>query len=195
MEDHTELENMTREELLTKLKSITFAVFMTILPSEMCLEIETMTAEGTGYEWIGYNDWNVFLLRKEQKDKWTEIIHKIQEKTLQKEDLNGTDLDALLRHLDNDGKSLAINDSLSTLLADLIRIEPEINEKYYCVYEEGNLWFFTTIDDLKTLLKDEFGTANMKWEECDTEELRNWWERYAEDGDAMPVIRFDDSDE
>lgn len=68
---------VSRDELLSKLKGIKFAVFMTVLPTEMCLEIETMTAEGVGYQWIGYDDWQVFGLRNSRPEQLRIITKKI----------------------------------------------------------------------------------------------------------------------
>ena len=37
MKSQEQNQELTRDELLSKLKSISFAVFMTALPTEMCL--------------------------------------------------------------------------------------------------------------------------------------------------------------
>lgn len=87
---------VSREELLSKLKGITFAAFITILPTEMCLEISTMTAEGVGTQWIGYDDWHVFELRKCNPEQWHIITKKISDKTLNVNDIVNTDLEDLV---------------------------------------------------------------------------------------------------
>lgn len=192
MKSQEQNQELTRDELLSKLKSISFAVFMTALPTEMCLEIETMTPEGTSYQWIGYDDWKVFVLRKCEQEKWNRIIAKIGSQTLVNEDIESTDLGKLANRLsENYDEPLCY----SSLFNSLVELSPVIHETFYAYCEDENLRFFASKEELKTALGSTYSNVDTCWEDMDTEELRSWWERYEEEGDDLPAVFFDDESE
>ena len=180
-----------RAELLLKLEDITLAVFMTVLPSEMALEIETMTSEGTSYQWIGYDDWNVYCLYKCDTEQWEKILSLLESKTLLVKDLDDTDLGKFVSKIEPEAD---IESNCSSLLAGLLKVASDIDSKFYCYCENDIPQFFSSIENLKAGIKDNF-PANTYWDDMDTDRLRDFLERYEEDGDSFPVITFADDDE
>ncbi len=179
---------MTKRELLSKLKNVTFAVFMTALPTEMCLEIQTMTPDGTCYLWIGYDDWKVFVLKKRAQENWDKIIEKIKKKTLEKEDIEGTDLDKLLNSLSD---YIEEPTNYSSLFSELLEIPLSIHETLYAYYNDNKLKFFQSKEELKKELQRSYSAVDVRWEDMDIFELNEWWERYQEGGDNLPAVVFD----
>ncbi len=175
-----------RAELLSKLEGISFAVFMTVLSEEMALEIETMSSEGTSYQWIGYDDWNVYKLNTCGADRWSEIMEKLESNELTAKDLDGTDLGRLVSILTSDEY---LNEEFSTLLAGLIDISSEVKDTFYCYCEDGTAQFFSSIGELKAALQDAY-PASSSWEDMSTDELRSWFKRYEDEGDSFPAIEF-----
>ncbi len=180
--------NINREELLAKLKGISFAVFMTWLPTEMCLEIATMTAEGVGYQWIGYDDWQVFELRKCNPDQWRTIIKKISDKTLNANDIANTDLESLVNGIMPQHGNFP---DPSTFLADLCYKKSSFGECFYGLFDGNVMRFFSTQDDLKEALRMEYATVDSKWEDIDIANLEYWWGRYLDEGDNLHLLSFD----
>lgn len=179
---------LSRNELLSKLKGISFAVFMTWLPTEMCLEITTLTAEGVGYRWIGYDDWQVFKLRKCNTDQWRTIIKKISDKTLSANDIANTDLENLvngIRPLHDDFPDL------STFFTGLCNQESPFDECFYGLFSGNVMSFFSTQEDLREALQIEYAAVDSKWEELDVANLEYWWCRYLDEGDNLHLISFD----
>ena len=183
--------NPTREELLSKLKSISLAVFMTVLPTEMCLEIETMTAEGTGFRWIGYDDWQVFELRKCEEGQWDRVLRGISEKALSLDDIANTDLVNLVYSI---APVLDGDPDLSLLFADLCKHDLSFGKVFFGFLDGKEMHFFSTRDDLKEALRAAHATVDSKWEDMDTSDLEYWWEKYKSNGDSLPIISFDNDE-
>ena len=179
---------VSRDELLSKLNGISFAVFMTCLPTEMCLEIATMTSEGVGYRWIGYDDWQVFELRKCNPDQWRTIMKKISDKTLGANDIASTDLENLVNGI------MPLHDDfpdLSTFLAGLCNQKSSFGECFYGLFNGTVMLFFSTLDDLREALRKEFAAVDSKWEDLDMVYLEYWWGRYLDEGDNLHLISYD----
>ena len=185
------IKNHTREELLSNLKDITFAVFMTVLPTEMCLELETMTAEGVGYQWIGYDDWQVFGLRKCSATQWRSIVEKISEKTLSADDIVDTDLGRLV---DSIAPLLDEDPNCSAILSGLCSIEPSAGELFYGFFDGNAIRFFTSQNDLREALQTTFAIVKTKWEDLDISFLEYWWDRYESEGNGLPLITFGETE-
>ena len=175
-----------RAELLSKLKSIPFAVFVTVMPEEMCLEIETISPEGTGYQWIGFDDWMVFRLNTGNKEKWSEILRKIENNSLARQDLEGTDLGNLVKYLKD---NIDAKTSCSLLLASLLKVSATIQDVFYCIYGINGPQFYSDRDGLKKALSELY-PAGVKWEDVDTNELRRLWEQYEKEGGGIPYIEI-----
>ena len=185
-------KDLSREELLSRLKSITFAVFMTALTSEMCIELEIMTPDGTCYQWIGYEDWHVYTLHKGDPQRWIEILKKLETKTLEPIDLTDTNLGKLLNCLEINWTN-SIN--LSSFLSSLLEISSKLHDTFYCYYDQEYLKFYSSSEELKIALQRAYTDVDIRWEEMDTEELYCWWERYIAEGDDLPTISFDNNEE
>ena len=163
--------SVSRDELLSSLKSISFAVFMTWLPTEMALEIATMTAIGVGYRWIGYDDWQVFELRRCNNDQWRTILKRISDKTLCENDIANTDLEKLVNVI------MPLHEDfpeLSTFFADLYNKESFSDECFYGIYDGNVMLFFSTQDDLRDALRAEYEAVDSKWEDLDIADLEYW---------------------
>lgn len=191
MDSHETNLGVSREELLSKLKSITFAAFMTALTTEMCIELVTMTPKGVCTRWIGYNDWNVFVLDSCFPEKWSEIRNKITSRYLLLEDLKGTQLYRLVHILKpetDDGTDC------STFLSGLLDLPVHITESYYCFCDEdaGELTFFTDIENLKGALQSSMSYIDSAWDDMTTGELEMWWDRYEEEGENLPFTYLDE---
>ena len=176
--------------MLSKLKSITFAAFLTALTSEMCLEVQIMTSEGTIYRWIGYDDWNVYILKKCDSPKWFSIMDKLKNSTLELEDLDGTDLGKLMQSLDpvmdeDEGE----NADCSLLLQELLEVSTKIQDTFYCYYDkyDRDLNFFSSREDLKVALREAYSIVDTRWEDMDTSELQGWWEWYEDEGEEWKM--------
>ena len=72
-------KNQRRDQLLSQLHKITFCAFLTALTSEMCLEVEVMTSKGTCYSWIGYDDWRIYEVSKNESAKLMGISEKLHD--------------------------------------------------------------------------------------------------------------------
>ncbi len=189
MNNQNDTDKTERAELLSKLKSITFAAFMTVLTEEMSLEIETMNSEGTSYQWLGYDEWNVYSLKTGDRKQWSEILKKLSNRQLKVKDLGETDLYMLVTTIDEDVEE---DSDCSLLLEGLLCVSEEITESFYCYYDcrsEDRPRFFSSQKGLKAVLKDAF-PASILWDEMETADLRRWWERYEAEGAYMPVISF-----
>ena len=182
---------VSRDELLSRLKGITFAVFMTCLPTEMCLEIETMTAEGVGFQWIGYDDWQVFGLRKCDAAQWRSITKKISEKSLSEDDIASTDLGRLA---DSIAPLLDETPNWSVFLSDLCNLKPSDDGLFYGFFDGKEMRFFTSQNDLREALRTTFAIVKTKWEDLDIPSLEYWWDRYENEGNGLPLITFDDTE-
>lgn len=178
----------SRDELLSKLKSITFAAFITVLPTEMCLEISTMTDEGVGCRWIGYDDWQVFELRTCKPEEWHIITKKISEKTLTADDIVNTDLENLVNGI------MSLHDNvpdLSTFLSDLCNHGSSFGECFYGFFNSGEMLFFSTREDLRKALRTTYAVVDSKWEDLDLADMEYWWDRYNDERHNLPLLSFD----
>lgn len=185
------VSDKAREDLLSNLRKITFAAYMSVLPSEMCLEIETITPTGLGHQWIGYDDWNVFKLKKCEHDKWHNIIKNISERTLEKRDIEGTDLENAVDYVINASNESA---SLSLLLAGLCKYRlPPLSSDFYALFDGETFCFFAQKEELRLSLQKKYHSVDTLWEEMDNSSLSYWWNRYNIDGDGLPVITFENT--
>ena len=167
-----------REELIKKLKDVIFGAHITVLPSEMCLEIITMTSEGTSYRWISYDEWNVFELQPCDSLRWGLIKGKIENNELLSSDFVNTDFEKLINNLEIDDSA-----SFSTLFSDLLANEFCASDTLYCFYNdvEQTLHFFPNKKALAEALSYIFVDCDTAWEEMETETLEEWVAGY-EDG-------------
>lgn len=186
-------EDNKRIELLRKLSNITFAAFLTILTSEGCLELLTFTSEGTKYQWIGYDDWNVFRLKLCCKEKISEIKFKIIAGSLSIADLVETEFIDLIEA--TVGRNAAL--SYSEAFSDLVKYSDEqLLDELYCYYDKcnTNFTFSVTQSDLKKVLAEAY-LADTVWSDMGTDELESCLEKYHEEGLELPCVHFDNEEE
>lgn len=155
----------------------------------MCLEISTMTAEGVGTQWIGYDDWHVFELRKCNPEQWHIITKKISDKTLNVNDIVNTDLEDLVNSI------MDLQDDfpdLSTFLADLCNQESSFDEYFYGFFDGDEMQFFSTREALREALRDAYAVVDSKWEDLDIPDLEYWWGKYTDEQHNLPLLTFCD---
>lgn len=183
---------MERNQLLKALKEITFAAFITWLPTEMCLELRTMTSSGPNYTWIGEDDWNVFCLRPCERETWNTIREKISDNELNLSDIKATDYGRLVEGVFNDIEEK----DCSSLLKELSEERFLDPGEYYCYYnsEDGSLDFFATEKEMELALANIYSYDDSPWEELDTETLRYWLDLYEEEGGSIPCNFFEDDE-
>ena len=176
-----------RTALLDKLHQITFAAFLTVLCSESALELTTFTSEGISYQWIGYDDWNVYKLAPCHPEKWQEIISAITTNTLSSSHLTGTCFERLIDS--TIGQDTAAN--YSSLLSGLLEIPTAPTDAFYCYYDsdEQTFIFATNQDDLKSILANTF-VADTPQSDIATDDLEFWLDRYEDEGHKIPCYFF-----
>lgn len=161
---------MTREELLKKLQSVTFRARLTDMPSEGAFELGVITSKGANYSWIAYEDWFVYELRGMDMATWTIILDKLQDGTLTKTDLLGTDLERLFEKEQKED-----NCNVFFTLMKGFQVTPL--KEFYCIYREGETpIFFANKEPLELELARIYEDSIDRWEDMNTEELVHWYE-------------------
>ena len=184
-------DSLKKAELLEKLQSITFGVILTDLVSEYCFELITMTSAGTSYQWIAYDDWNVYRLKLCTRESWLRIREKIKNKTLNILDLEGTEFKDLLNSTIREGEDINYTEKLSGLL----ELSQDHEDEIYCCFspEEKTFRFASNQDDLKKILASEYCYSDSLWNDMELGDLENWLERYEEEGQEIPCTYFDEN--
>lgn len=183
---------MERQQMLNKLGEIRFAAFLTWLPTEMCIELKTMTPSGPGYSWIGEDDWNVYYIRPCKQNVWDNIRERIKTDKLTLTDLEGTDYGRLICGVFDDPNENNLSSVMKVLSGESFH-EPR---EYYCYFDsdEGVLRFFSTKADLEMALADIYGSSDSGWDELDTEALEYWLDLYEQEGPELPFNYFEDEE-
>ena len=101
------------------------------------MEILILTGDGANCFWIGYDDWFVYELHKIEKVKWNVIKEKLVAGTLNKGDLQKTDL---YQFLDNENLN-------RYSLKDFIVCDNVLLWKFG--YGGGKLWNFWMQENIK----------------------------------------------
>lgn len=175
-------DNLTREQLLEKLHSISFYAYLTALTSEECLEVEIMTSKGTIYSWIGFRDWNVFRISC-NAGKFEKIKEKVLSQSLTYEDIHETPLRGALEEDDTEHEPL---ENLSSMFASLQQVEIFDGNPFYGFRDDdGNLVFFSSEDELSKALDSYYSNVDTEWEDFDNDELKYWLDRYESEGNKI----------
>lgn len=180
----------SKEDLLKQLHSITFVVSMTALSSEVCLEIEILTNKGKVYQWIGYDDWKVFMLQKCEPTKWADILFKAKSNQLSRKDVAGTDIGRMLEQLFPGDANI----DFDRLFFNFPSQESTLGEYYYCYYDENTLWFSPNQEGIRIVLQKEYNDVDEQWDEMDIEELRYWYSVFLAAKEDFPCVSFSNED-
>lgn len=180
-----------RSRLLDELHGIVFAAFLTYLPTEGCLEVVTMTSQGTACYWIAEDAWRVYELQKIDPTLWDLIVSSTKSGKLARDDIKGTDLEALVNSL------FPQETNCSAILKRLCELQYAPGGKWYCYCDpdDSELYFFTSHDDLAHKLAEVYSRVDNSWEDFDDETLKESLSRYNDEGKAIPCCYFFDEDE
>lgn len=185
---------LLRSELLNKLHGISFCAFLTVLTSEMCLEVVVMTSKGTCYSWVGYGDWRVYRISKAESAKLEAVGKKISAGHLKHDDLDGTCLKGLASDADEDDADE--DTDLLYLFSDFATKEISPGEECFCYYDESDnkYYFFSSETQISAALNNAYSEVDTKWEEMDTNDLNQWWDRFEAEGGTIPFCYFGDNE-
>ena len=191
MENIIKDQDHKREELLEELHGITFAAFLTDLVSEYCYELITLTSEGMTYQWIGYNDWNIYRLQSCSLEKWADIREKIRNGALTRSDIENTQFIKLMNCTIGSDETKELSKTFSRLLD----MPSDLCDELYCYFDSDDreLCFAPNQEDLIKVLAEKYGSyADTEWSDMDTDDLENWAERYRDEGQDLPCVFFDE---
>lgn len=161
---------MGRKELLEKLHAISFCASVTDLVSEGCLEILILTSDGANCFWIGYDDWFVYELHKIEKVKWNVIKEKLVAGTLNKGDLQETDLYQLVEMQSSFEKVDCVE-----LLESLKDLPESMPNSFFCLLKnESRPKFYVDENALALELKEIYSDKIESWDNMSEEELEYW---------------------
>lgn len=182
-------KNQRRDQLLSQLHKITFCAFLTALTSEMCLEVEVMTSKGTCYSWIGYDDWRIYEASKNESAKLIGISEKLHDGCLSFDDIAETCLCGLAKDGGNDV-------DLTQLFSDFLAKHIIPGEEFYCFFDEHDekFYFFPNKEQITCALDKSYSNVDTLWEEMDTDDLAQWWDRYESEDGEIPFCHFGDDD-
>ena len=186
-----DMNGTEREELLDQLGNIRFAVFMTALTSEMCLEVIILNAQGLSYSWIGYDEWNVYKLSFTNNNRQMDIKNMIQTNSLKSSDLQHTAFEPLISHILGEVEP---DYNCSELLSGLLKQKDIFSNSIYCYYDCDNsqIEFFKDQTELSEYLACIYTTADKRWNDMETDELRYWKDRLESEGHNIPCTEDDE---
>lgn len=154
-----ENESQLRAQLLEKLHGISFSAFLTVLPSEGCLEAVIMTSKGICHRWLGYEDWKVYYISPQVAAGFSETRKQF------------ADDDEKCGRLLREYSDFAVQRSAP-------------GDECFCFYDEQRegFRFFASWEEISEALGRYYSPADTSWEDMDLEALTQWWERYEQDG-------------
>ena len=173
-----------RTGLLKQLHSITFGAILTNLVSECCFELIILTSEGIRYQWIGYDEWPIYVLEPFEEEKWARIREKIQEETLTIHDLDETPLKTLL----DSNTVVKADKKCAELLSGILELPAQLDGEIYCFFDSEKCSFSFAPDQerIKLILANEYSEVDTIWSDLATEELLIWVKRYEEEAQTIP---------
>ncbi len=185
------MNDTEREALLDQLGNIRFAVFMTALTSEMCLEVIILNEQGLSYSWIGFDEWNVYKLSFSNYSRQMDIKNKIQTNSLKSSDLQHTAFEPLISQILGEVEP---DYNCSELLSSLLKQKDNISNPIYCYYDCDNsrIEFFKDQTELSEYLARIYTATDKRWNDMETDELRYWKDRLESEGYNIPCTEYDE---
>ena len=181
-----EEQDLERINLLKKLHSISFYMFLTALTSEYCLEVEVITSQGTSYSWESLDDFefDVYRINGIEAERFSLIKQKITNGSVCLDDLNGTTLSNIVRHVDES--------EMPSKLIGLLSLPDKLSGDFYCI-EDSDTETFTFFSSEKKVADELSKTypVDTKWEDMGTESLREYLSRIESCGEyEVPFTSF-----
>lgn len=169
---------MTREEMIAKLQTLTFA-YVDGLPDTGFTERPLWVNE-KGYGYLACDDPSDRCWDKAGIDleKWTFIRKQLAKRTLKLEDIEGTPLLELLNEMYSG--SFSDDEDLYLYLEDLLTLPEESLDHIYCMSTIEGLQFFSNKEDFKKAYERDW--CDCEWEELDDDILAECIEQLTEEG-------------
>ena len=192
--------NYTREQLLNKLHDVPFCAIATVVTEDMGLQYDYISSEGSGTGFGGMGRWPAYVFAPIPNDLWHMIRGKLNDGSLRIEDLDGTELKEFAEDLFESYYGGFFRDiELLDMMSGLKDLPESISTPFYCLFDMGDSGyanhrpvFYATEGDFIEAFIDTYCSYFDKWEEMDTEDLENWWERI-EDGEfpsSFPYLSY-----
>lgn len=188
---------MTREQMISELKSAGIRAIPTVMTYDMGLQYDYITPEGAGTGFGGMGRWPLWRFNAIPTERWNQIKEAIADKTLTLEMLNGTGLDVMLSNVYLVG-SQEIN--YPDYLSELLDLDMP-KEGLYCLHDTGMMFseddkpqFYLDEDEAKAAFVDGFCYDVESWDDMDDETLTGWFERLHDDLDTMAYMEAEDGE-
>ena len=176
-----------REELLKKLHNLPFCMCLTALPDEYCLEVDLISAKGTSYSWVSFDDFSfpAYCLQGLSKDKVALIKEHILSKSLYLSDFNTTQLKNIISAKDD-------TIELSDIFANFLELPDDKIESLYCYKDSETecIYVSNTEEKLSDILSEQY-PVDTEWEELSDEQLADAAEKYRDIEFEIPFSYFD----
>ena len=176
-----------REELLKRLHSLPFSMYLTALPSEYCLEVNLISAKGTSYSWEALDGFEIpaYRLKGLSQNEVAMIKDHIVSKALYLNDLNGTQLKKIISVKDD-------TTELSSIFVDFLQLPDNEIESLYCYRnpETGCIYFSDKPEKISDILNDQY-PVDTPWEKLSDEQLEDAVELYEGNEFEIPFSCFD----
>ena len=176
-----------RQELLTRLHSLPFCMYLTALTNEYCLEVNVVSSKGTSYSWVGYDDFDfhAYCLKGISKNKVELIKEHIMSKSLFLSDFNRTQLKRIIPVSDN-------KTELSDYFVDFNLLPNAKIETLYCYKnpETGKIYVSDTPEGISDILNDQYPIDTL-WEDLSDEQLVEYLEEYDNNEWEIPFSYLD----
>ena len=176
-----------RQELLKRLHSLPFCMYLTALTSEYCIEVNVVSSRGTAYRWEGYDDFefHAYCLKGLSKNKVALIKEHILSKALFLSDLNRTQLKRILPVTDN-------KTELSDIFVDFLQLPDEKIESLYCYKnpDTGKIYVSDMPEGISDILNDQYPVDTL-WEDLSDEQLKAYLEEYGDNECEIPFSYFE----
>ena len=169
---------MTREEMIAKLQTLTFA-YVDYLPDTDFTE-RPLWVNAKGYGYLACDDpsdrcWDGAGLSSE---KWTSIRKQLSMKTLKLEDLEGTSLLGLFDIMYYDG--FLEDEDPCLYLEELLTLPEDSLDHIYCMSTIEGLKFFSNKEDFRKAYERDW--CDCKWEELSDDTLAGCIDQLSDEG-------------
>ena len=160
--------------MLKYLENIPLRAACTVFTMDMGYQYEYASRLGYGVSFGNMLSWPLKEIEPIEKEKWDNIIFKINDKNLNEKDFEGTGLKYFLKNMQN---YCYEDDELWSLFSSLKEVTYSNNKPLYCMCDFGNQdypKFYTNKEDLLEDFENIYCNEYYSWDSLDNEELEEW---------------------
>ena len=185
---------MTRDEILSKLKSIKPTAHPTVMTNDMGLQIDVMDSTGGITDLGNYGDWPLWKFKRLSKEQLEFLQNIMKTRKLVLEDFKNTNLYHFIEKILVNFSDADLNGVFETIIK-----YPDTEGEYFFIFcdVDGYKFELTIFGTEEEISKEFFSCFDIynKWEDYDDDTLKEYLESLEESGEGLCFYNTEAGDE